>query len=761
MSHNKQIQSKEELDKIYTEVKATKGINFDHVVSYEKFNEFIEEVRKRYEAKCNELHLPNIMFSDTIPRGADDILKKHISIQYNDLKTVISGLPETIPERLPRILTDLIFERASKDADDDPDATPTGSNFNRMLNRTSQRSNGLKHRRPNSSFNKQLLLSRNRIEPGRGARPSRQEPSENGELRGPPQAAAPLFSRPSSTSSQARPSSTPAPQPQASVRSSATTLQLDKSSNAGLEEVLLRSQRMEAQAQEFYAAQGQNAALQANAQRANQQNQLQSSSATARRLSAVREGVNALQEGQDTTIRLQDTALTSISEVKGLQVETLTAVGHVKELTVRAIERADEIIGISRDIRNTVGRVEVGVSQLRTMWAHDRAGLFRLAAHNEFVMFAVFFITHAHFPITTQVISQAWMAYIAVNRANMQVRGLLRGEYTIGIGSAINIITPWIVTATFFNYIIFLSDARVINDSAYATAFSTSAESAISAIIGNPQNLLDRLRISGSQISMPTISGLTSMISDAITSAGMAGTRVLEIFGEINPNWKDPAIFPRVLAQFLLGQLTVVIDGVSIIFASRAFRYQGLVAGRAFATVWQLITVYILEFIWSWIKYFLGGIWCILAAGLCSSLSTMFGYFINKDTCMTALGCSPKKEKMEGGALVVYSSPVSKKLDITIDKIMWTSILIEVNSILHPKFRSMNKKVLEKLYDTGGIIYELTLIPELGIGYEYRKSPLLFPEIKNNTLLLTNSNFFSKNSSRRNNRKRNNKTKRN
>jgi len=96
--------------------------------------------------------------------------------------------------------------------------------------------------------------------------------------------------------------------------------------------------------------------------------------------------------------------------------------------------------------------------------------------------------------------------------------------------------------------------------------------------------------------------------------------------------------------------------------------------------------------------------------------------------------------------MVLYSSPVAKQLDEEIDKIMWTSITLEINSILYPRFRKLNTKILNELYTAGGAVYSLTLIPELGIGYESRKNPLIFPK---HTKLLLNINSKKKKQTRK------------
>jgi hypothetical protein len=276
------------------------------------------------------------------------------------------------------------------------------------------------------------------------------------------------------------------------------------------------------------------------------------------------------------------------------------------------------------------------------------------------------------------------------------------------------------------------------------------------SLIADPQRLLDGLKSPFQHVEIPTVETLTSFITELFRNAGAVGHSIIQLIRGIDPNW-DLRVFPEILAKYLLGKLTIVINGVSVVFASKAFMHQGLAASKGFTTVteaiWTLILKYIYELLKDLVVYIFGGAWCIIATAICSGASGITGgYLVNYKTCMTYMGCS---SVTTGGGLIKYSSIESKQINITIDKLMWVSIVIEVDSKINPLNRSMNKKILKEIYRTGGVLYELTLIPELNIGFEYREHPLLFPENKKNTFLLTNATT-------RNNRKhKRNKTKRN
>jgi hypothetical protein len=670
------------------EVTISLGIQEGRVLSRADFDRFTAEIRRVYNLKRQEFTdkhpghvLPDLMQDVQMrPANANANLTRHIKSRYNEVRKHISGLPDEIPDTLPYFPGNGIIQEALlfRSMEGPPAAAAAGA-----ADAAAAANPGLRRR----ALHIESSQANQREQSRQLFNANRQEQLRRGE-----------------------------------------TVE-QRAQRELLERVVMNADAAAYRAEQMANAQMQHQAFQANAGETMVRNSAIVASRAARQARIAHEISLKLQQGQTVMTGLQHTALTRI--------------GDLHTLTGNVLQGVNETLGLSRDIHGAVGRIESGVMDLRRMWNTDRVTLFRLAAHNEFIMFAVFFMTGAQLPFLTQSISAYWFAYIAATRLNSQVRGLMRGEYNTLIGGTVTLVTPWIVTSTFFTYNDQMSQARVLNDPAYSAAFSSTAETAICAMLRNPREMLSNLRRTGPEITMPTIEQIQRTLLGAFESAGATGRSILDTLARIDPNWSDPARFIRVLAQYLLGQLTVAMNGASVLLGSRAFVYQGFVLRGAFLSIWQLIMTYILEFLWDIVKWAVGTIFKGVADVLCNlwpevELPGIWGKtkLGGHSACMTAFGFG--KEKQEGGtlqqsALVQYSSE-AEKIDKQIDRIMWTSFLLEINASIHPHYSQVNTKILKELYTIGGSLYLLTLVPELGISYESRKFPLLFPKYTNKLL---------------------------
>lgn len=439
---------------------------------------------------------------------------------------------------------------------------------------------------------------------------------------------------------------------------------------------------------------------------------------------------------------------------EGLAVgrETQSKVSMVQATTNLLVRKSNQIIAQGTQILAVTTQTQSMVGKLSVMAAYqqgNRVGFIGAWVQNEWLMCATFLLLTPVFPVTIQSI-QGWYALtMGTAKVAHRIYEVTKSRISFSIGGAIYTVSPILLMTVLWRVNGQLIELREANDPAYAQAFRGNLESTLPSVISAGRDFiknLPKLRVSNSlgAITPEMRQNALNVLSDFFRYIYNG-----DIFADLGPILykfiSNPTHLAKWFFDFMTGNASVIINGVSYVVKSTLgkFYFDALIytlgtwnlqAGALSADIVAWIISYlwaalegVVKMIYNSITGFLASTACSLLIRITNPITRTPAMYSSYDTCIESfLG----KQKTAGGSrrnrrvkrktrrFIKQRGGAEGELQVDMKRefinVFFELTMLELIRALSPNRLPEIDKVINALYNSQAVVYELTLQDSLG-----------------------------------------------